>query len=312
MTRARSDIVSSRVPGFYHCYARCVRQAWLFGTDPRTGRCYSHRKLWVESRMFELDALFGVELWAYAVMRNHYHLVLYLDPNAPWRWSAEEVVRRWLRLCPNAGDPSALVGDALKVEVFRRRLGSLSWFMRFLNEDIARRANREDECRGRFWEGRFRAQPLLNRRAALACMTYADLNPCRASAALRPEAAEHTSFVRRARHPDIHVPDQVISPVVSGTTSPGFEEESLESARYLAITEAVYMQWVERLGAIHREPNGPRSFDAATEPILRDVVKYMREMLQGRLAYGDVDALRDFAVALGQRWIRGVRTAPPS
>jgi hypothetical protein len=47
-----------------------------------------------------------------------------------------------------------ITGNAARLEEIRRRLSSLSWFLRCLAAPIARRANREDECTGRFWEGR--------------------------------------------------------------------------------------------------------------------------------------------------------------
>ena len=39
-------------------------------------------------------------LYAYAVMSNHVHLVVYVDPAVAQAWSDEEVAERWVRLFP--------------------------------------------------------------------------------------------------------------------------------------------------------------------------------------------------------------------
>jgi len=76
-------------------------------------------------------------------------------------------------------------------------LGDLSWVMSSLNESLARRANKEDKCKGRFWEGRFKSQLLCDAGAVMACMAYVDLNPVRAKLADTPETSEFTSVRER-------------------------------------------------------------------------------------------------------------------
>jgi len=84
-----------------------------------------------------------------------------------------------------------------QLEIYRKRLWDLSWFMRVLNESIARKANEEDEVTGHFWEGRFKSQALLDEAAILTVMAYVDLNPIRAGIANSLLNSDYTSVAMR-------------------------------------------------------------------------------------------------------------------
>jgi REP element-mobilizing transposase RayT len=208
MTRPRSTLISLEATPYYHCISRCVRRAFLCGKDKESGRSFEHRKTWLVQRFKLLTDVFAIDIPAYAVMSNHYHLVLHVDKERSERWSQEEVVERWLRLYrgPKLVRRFAL-GELLSeaelatvhrtAEIWRSRLSSISWFMSCLNYHIALRANKEDGCTGRFWEGRFKSQALLDEAALLSCMAYVDLNPVRAGIADSLEASDFTSIQDR-------------------------------------------------------------------------------------------------------------------
>jgi hypothetical protein len=208
MPKPRKQLVSLDATPYYHCTSRCVRRAFLCGTDALTGQCYEHRRQWVEDRILELGQVFAIDVCAYAVMSNHHHVVLHVDKPKTLTWSEEEVCERWHRLY--SGTPltqkylrceplskAELEAVADKLTLWRERLCDISWFMRALNEPIARQANAEDSCTGRFWESRFASQALLDGKALAACMAYVDLNPVRAKMATSPETSEHTSIKAR-------------------------------------------------------------------------------------------------------------------
>jgi REP element-mobilizing transposase RayT len=229
----RHEIVASDEVGVYQCIARCVRRAFLCGVDPLTGNDYEHRKVWIRERLQELASIFAIDICSYAVMSNHLHLILRVRPDLVQTWSDEEVALRWYRLFPPrdpaTGQPvepsecdlNMILSDQERVVELRERLASLSWIMRTLCEPIARRANREDDCTGRFWEGRFKSQNLADEAAVLACSVYVDLNPIRASVVETPEQSEYTSVFDRIRS---------LSPVIRPSTPSDEPEFTVELA----------------------------------------------------------------------------------
>jgi len=204
----RREIIDETRPGFYHCTQRCVRRAFLCGEDRFSGKNYDHRKEWIRGRLEFLAGQFAIDVVGYSVLDNHCHVILRNRPDVARGWSDEEVARRYWNLFPKRkeGDKPAvptdrelamLMADPEKLAEKRRRLSSISWLMRCLAENIARRANKEDGCTGRFWEGRYDCVALLDESAILVCNIYVDLNPIRAGIAPTPEESRFTSIYDR-------------------------------------------------------------------------------------------------------------------
>ncbi len=207
MTRARKELINLDQTSCYHLINRCVRKSFLTGFDAASGKDYSYRREWILQRIKYLTEAFAIDVAAYAIMSNHYHLVVKVDLHKANNWSIAEVVERWKRVCKTPGwvagcKKEDLPDQQLKqyidtVKCWRQRLSDISWFMKTLNEYISRRANDEDKCRGHFWESRYKSQALLDSTAILSCMMYVDLNPIRAGLAGSLEQSDFTSIKQR-------------------------------------------------------------------------------------------------------------------
>ena len=205
MTMPRRQLVDGAITRYYHCISRCVRRAFLCGEG------VTHRKAWIEARLELLAKHFAVSVCGFAILDNHLHVLCRLDPGVADGWSDEEVVRRWIAVyrpsCLDVDNPAAVqawidqqVQDTARVARYRARLQDLGWFMKALKEPIARLANKEDDCKGTFWEARYKSIAILDEQALLATCAYIDLNPVAAGIATTPEAAPHTSIKQRVDH----------------------------------------------------------------------------------------------------------------
>ncbi|GAA6173219.1 transposase [Colwellia sp. KU-HH00111] len=210
MPKPRSQQISLLDTQYYHICSRTVRKAFLCGVDTTTGTSFEHRRSWIEKRLFQLTQVFAIDICAHAIMHNHLHLVLHVDSEQVKHWSVMDVLQRWHRLFKGTHltrqyqnnqslDKYQLAMVEATAQIYKQRLIDISWFMRSLNEPIARQANKEDKCTGHFWEGRFKSQALLDEGALLSCMAYVDLNPVRAAIASTPEQSSFTSIQLRIK-----------------------------------------------------------------------------------------------------------------
>jgi REP element-mobilizing transposase RayT len=314
MTRPRSHIAPHHSPGAFHCVQRCVRRAFLCGVDRYSGQSFEHRRGWIEQRIRLVAECFAVAIDAYAVMSNHLHLVLRIDPGEAQRWPDAEVASRWVRLFPPREDSDAaieakclrLLADPARVETLRQRLGNLSWLMRCLVEPIARRANREDGCKGRFWEGRYKCQALCDERTLLAAMAYVDLNPIRAGMADRLETSTYTSAAARISEMTMNpaLATSSLKPI-AGSLRPDLD---ITTADYLHI-----LDWTGRQLAPGKRgriaPEAPAILTSIDHDETRWATRVAAFGSGWHRAAGSAQDLISIAERMGQQWLKGIRLA---
>lgn len=314
---ARSAQIDLEVTPYYHCYARCVRRAFLCGEDPYEGKNFDHRRGWFVERLREAAMAFAIDVCAYAILSNHFHVVLRVDSEMAASWSEAEVLKRYGKFFPRAAQAARQLPAAAKrrrVAEIREHLTDISWFMRVVNEHVARRANKEDRCSGRFWEGRFKSQALLDEGALYTCMSYVDLNPVRAGTATSLKGSDFTSIQQRLREVapkgkkgrrSVERAGVPLAPFVSGGRSGKRRTLSLRWGDYLELLE-----WTGR--AARAKPGGRLRGDppAALKALRIEAAAWLGTMttpasLSAFCSIGSELSLKAEALRRDVRWVKG-------
>lgn len=193
----------------HHCFNRTAQGLFLCGWDKVAEMDYSHRKQWFINRLIYLAHLFVIDVGAHAILSTHFHVILRNRPDLGRALSDREVILRWHELFPGRREPDGgrrrlseseietQLSQPNHVAKLRRRLSDISWFMKALQENIARRANAASEKSGHFFGGRFESVRLLDEEALIACAVYVDLNEVRAQVADLPEHSRFSSVWQR-------------------------------------------------------------------------------------------------------------------
>ena len=300
MPRPRNTQISIEDTLFYHCCSRTVRQAFIAGVDDFTGKSYEHRRGWIETQILNLAGVFAIDVAAYAVMSNHLHLVLRIDIELANRWSDREVVGQWHQIFKGTELSQQFAqGEVIEayqvsqlkhlIAQYRSRLSDISWFMRCLNEPIARKANLEDNCTGHFWEGRFKSQALLDETAVLACMAYVELNPIRAKMANTPETSDYTSLKIRVK--------AALKGQQPAKLLPFIGDERLNQSKGINFSLEDYLELVDATGRIIRDDKRGAIPSSASKILTRlnisadNWIKLTSEF--GKLFHGPVGTLQE-------------------
>jgi len=204
------------------------------------------------------------------------------------------------------------------VQEWRSRLTDLGWFMRCLNQSLARQANTKDNCTGRFWEGRYKSQALLDEQALLTCMSYVDLNPIRASINPTPETSDYTSIQAR-----IQTHQNVISPPEQDQTQSHSSQmtvmlvdfignEHKDQPEGIAFSFPDYLELVDWSGRAIRDDKAGAIADNLPPILARlgieqrgwlDMINHYDQRFFR--AVGAMGKLKQFAHRLGQCWMKG-------
>ena len=330
MTKPRSQLIDIQQTPYYHCINRCVRRSYLCGEDHVTGNNYEHRKIWIVERLALLSRIFTIDVASYAIMSNHYHVILRVNRDGAHQLSDEQIARRWKKLynwpllveryLKGETDNAETIKALEIIQTWRCRLYDISWFMRCLNEYIARKANKEDNCTGKFWEGRYKSQALLGEAAVLTCMAYVDLNPVRANIANTPESSNYTSVQQRIastkkqafnrkKKRDISPPTVKLMPLV--------KQASDNHPNAIGYTLKDYLELIDWIG--RRKRNNKRgSIDERIPPILQRLELNADDFIDHVLTYedknfyplatGPIDKLKNLANHWKQKFIKGQYT----
>ena len=306
MTLARKQLISLEDTPYYHIISRCVRRSFLCGFDKLTTTSFEHRRQWIVDRVKFLASVFHIDVCSYAIMSNHYHLVLKVNDTEDW--SIHRVLIHWSSLChlpplcekfmdKKTMSKSEMDMVLIMTDEYRERLMSISWFMKLLNQDIAFRANAEDNCKGHFFESRFKSQALLDERALLTCMAYVDLNPIRAAMAQTPEDSDFTSIQERINNKQ------------SDLMSFGDDGIPYSLSLYLELVELTGRAVLEtKRGFIPKElPDVLDRLNLNPDTWLDELNQFKTSRIT---AVGTVSQLKEFCQSVGKKWRSGIQLTP--
>jgi REP element-mobilizing transposase RayT len=189
MARLNRQVVAEEFGG-YHIISRVAGGEFLFQAE---------EKDYFLNLLRRFVAGYFVQLHSFAIMSNHFHLLVTVSEEAATRANHDELAHRLWTV--NTGEfrkssddenrqkmgMKRIMLEEAGLEKARERLSSISRFTQDLKQSFARYFNQKHLRLGCLWGSRFKGVIISHGNPQLACSSYIDLNPVRAGMVQRPE-----------------------------------------------------------------------------------------------------------------------------
>ena len=188
---------------YYHLTSRCVSQS-LNQTQQLAPILNQQRwSRWFENRVFQLANIFAIDIYSYAILNEHYHLIVGLNPQITDSWSDLQVAQKWLRIIPEQSVKEkknshqkfrlqAILSAPRLIKKYRKRLGNINWLLRKINEPLIKLINDEYKQESAFFEFRTKSHQLFDETELLMNMVYLDLSKTDKALSNSPEEKRET------------------------------------------------------------------------------------------------------------------------
>lgn len=197
MARRKRNLVDDKT-SFYHLISRSINGLPIFG-EPE--------KKFFRETLQQVTEFSGIQVLTYAIMEDHFHLLVEI-PSFDENISDAEIVRRFQSLYPVPTPPQPLSVEEFKkllktknpegLEIrdrLCRRMGDPSSFMKSLKQRFSQWFNRTHERYGPLWNSRFESVLVEDDPWALMVVAaYIDLNPVRAEVVDDPADYLYSGF----------------------------------------------------------------------------------------------------------------------
>jgi REP element-mobilizing transposase RayT len=304
----------------YHIISRVSRGEFLLDDEG---------KEYFMNLMFKLAKAYYVDITSFAIMSNHFHILLSNRKDEVAKATKDELFSRYKKAYGDNAEPPE--GSFIKrsfeidydedggVERLRQRLGSVSRFVQELKQGFTKWYNYKNNCKGVLWGDRFKGIAISKGDAELICSAYVDLNPVRAGIVKKPEDYRWSSIGLRVRNAKkakkILTVIQIEKPHIKIIKDSGIGKDEnykrIKEWKKEEVSFSVYRAFVYDSGKVKKEGAGSISEQAYKESKsimkrlgISDILSYKYRNITEGLAFGSYKIVADFQEKFNRKFIK--------